>query len=120
MQSHKDLIVWQRAMELVKEVYLVTEHFPKSEIFGLSSQMRRAAVAIPSNTAEGFSRKFKKEFRHFLCIAFGSGAELETQLILSKDLGFIRAGSSDKMELFLEEVRKMLNKMITTLGETKP
>lgn len=104
-------------MQLVKEVYLITERFPKSELFGLTSQMRRAAVAIPSNIAEGFARKHRKEYKQFLLVAFGSGAELETQFILSKELNF--AKDFYKAESLLEEVQKMLNKMIKTLSFEK-
>lgn len=84
MKTYKDLIVWQKSIELVKEIYLLTEDFPKEEIYGLTSQIRRCAVSIPSNIAEGKMRTTNKEFSHFLSIAYGSGAELETQLILAK------------------------------------
>jgi len=80
LKSYKDLIVWQRSMELVIAVYFLTEKYPKSELYGLVSQMRRAAVSIPSNIAEGRRRGSKKEFRQFLIIAYSSGAELETQI----------------------------------------
>ena len=76
--SHRDLLVWQKSVELVVEIYKLTENFPKSEIYGTTSQMRRAAVSIPSNIAEGKSRGTRKDFRHFLLNSFGSGAELET------------------------------------------
>jgi len=86
--SYKNLIVWQKSVELAVEVYELTDRFPKSEIFGLTSQMRRAAVSIPSNIAEGRRRLTQKEFIHFLTISYGSGAELETQLEISKKLSF--------------------------------
>ncbi len=76
--SYKDLIVWQRSMELVTAIYKLTETFPRAEVFGLTSQMRRAAVSIPSNIAEGRRQSSKRDFRQFLVIAFGSGSELET------------------------------------------
>ncbi len=82
VNSYKDLTVWQKSIELVKAVYFITKSLPKSELFGLISQMQRAAVAIPSNIAEGFGRKHRKEFSHFLSIAFGSALELETQLAI--------------------------------------
>ena len=82
------MIVWQKSVELAVEVYELTDRFPKSEIFGLTSQMRRAAVSIPSNIAEGRRRLTQKEFIHFLTISYGSGAELETQLEISKKLSF--------------------------------
>jgi four helix bundle protein len=80
LNSYKDLIVWQRAMELVVEIYKLTDKFPKEEIYGIISQMRRCAISIPSNIAEGRRRDGKKDFRRFLIIAYGSGAELETQI----------------------------------------
>jgi four helix bundle protein len=84
VESFKHLIVWQRAIELVKEVYRITDGLPKSEMYGLVSQMRRSAVSIPSNIAEGKKRKTKNDFLHFLRIADGSAAELETQVIIKK------------------------------------
>src|SRR2546423_585737 len=86
VESYKELIVWQKSIKLAKEDYLFTAKFPRHEMYGLTSQMRRAAVAIPSNIAEGQSRKNLKEYIQFLNIAYGSAAELETQVILSKDL----------------------------------
>lgn len=78
IQSHKDLVVWQKAIQLVTEVYELTKSFPKEELFGLTSQMRRAAVSIPSNIAEDRNRGSRKDFRQFLLIAFASANELET------------------------------------------
>ena len=86
LKSYKELIVWQKSILLVKEIYLLTNSFPKSEIFGLSSQMQRAVISIPSNIAEGYSRKNIKEYLQFLRIAYGSATELETQIIISKEL----------------------------------
>ena len=88
IKSYKELIVWQKSIKLVKEIFILTDKFPKSELYGLVSQMRRAAVAIPSNIAEGYGRKSSKEYAQFYSIAYGSALELETQLILSKRLGF--------------------------------
>jgi four helix bundle protein len=116
IQSFKELTVWQKSIELVKEVYKNTEQFPKSEQFGLMSQMRRSALAIPSNIAEGKKRSTRKDFVHFLYIADGSAAELETQIIIAKDLypdiKFIKA------ENLLLEVQKMLTVMIKKLKAT--
>ena len=84
IESYKDLVVWQKATQLAIGVYEVTEHFPKAEIYGLTAQMRRSAVSIPSNIAEGSRRSTRKDFRNFLLNAFGSGAELETQIGLGK------------------------------------
>ena len=88
-RRHHDLQVWQEGMSLAKDVYAATAAFPREEIYGLTSQMRRAAVSIPSNVAEGAARSSKKEFLQFLVIARGSLMELETQIILSRDLGYI-------------------------------
>ena len=110
--SYKNLIVWQRSIELVVEIYNLTDKFPKTEIYGLTSQMRRSAVSIPSNIAEGRRRGYQKEFTHFLTISYGSGAELETQLEISKRLSFLNDSEYKKAEQLLEEVMKMLNKLI--------
>ena len=115
MKTYKDLIVWQKSMELVKEVYLITSSFPKEEIFGLTSQMRRCAVSIPSNIAEGKLRGYQKELKKFLLIAFGSGGELETQIEISKSLFKDRKINYDKVDNDLLEVMKMLNQFINKL-----
>ena len=86
IESYRDLIVWQKAMELVTVVYGVTEKFPKAEVYGLTSQIRRSVVSIPSNIAEGRRRGSRKDFRNFLLHAYGSGAELETQIEIAKQL----------------------------------
>ena len=111
IKSYKELIVWQKSMVLVKEIFRLTEKFPKSELYGLVSQMRRASVAIPSNIAEGYGRRSRKEYTQFYSIAYGSGLELETQLILSKDLKLARENDFQKSEALLSEVLKMLNSM---------
>lgn len=92
-RMHHDLLLWQEGMALVKDIYLATSGFPKEEIYALTSQMRRAAISIPSNIAEGAARRGDKEFLQFLSIARGSVCELETQVILAKELGFL---SEDK------------------------
>lgn len=115
MQTYKDLIVWQRSVELVTAIYQLTDTFPKSEIFGLTSQMRRAAVSIPSNLAEGFARKHRAENTQFVRIAFGSGAELETQIILAENLGFAKKEKTQKARSLLDETLRMLNKLISSL-----
>ncbi|KKU91715.1 MAG: Ribosomal protein S23 [Candidatus Jorgensenbacteria bacterium GW2011_GWA1_48_11] len=99
-------------MELVKQIYKLTENFPSSEAYGLSSQMRRAAVSMPSNIAEGSRRSSKKDFRNFLFNAFGSGAELETQVELVRSLSFGEKLNYQKVDNLLSEVMKMLNTMI--------
>ena len=93
-RKHHDLQVWQEAMKLVRNIYEVTSEFPQSEVYALTSQMRRAAVSIPSNIAEGAARRGEKEFLHFLSIARGFLSELETQVIIAKDIGYIKEESS--------------------------
>ncbi len=111
--DHKNLIVWQKSMELVVLVYKLTEAFPSSEIYGLTSQMKRAAISIPSNIAEGRRRRSPKEFVHFLRIAFGSASELETQIEISERLKFGKLEYVNQTKALLQEVIKMLNKMST-------
>lgn len=115
INSYKELIVWQKSFDLVKKIYKLTDNFPKSEIYGLTSQMRRAAISIPSNIAEGFVRKHTKEFSQFISIAFGSGAELETQLLLAKDLNFVSEGEFKNLDNLLSEIMKMLNSLLAKL-----
>ena len=105
VSTHKDLNVWKKAMDLAAQVYSLTAKFPKEELYGLTSQIRRSAVSIPSNIAEGAARHSRKEFIQFLHIASGSVAELETQLLLAIRMGF---SSSDSFIFHVEEVRKLL------------
>ena len=112
MRNHKDLIVWQKSMALVKRVYEVTRAFPHEEMFGLTSQMRRAAVSIPSNIAEGYGRIYDKERINFLSIAPGSASELETQLMISEDLGFTVNSDIAELSSLNNEVIRMLTSLI--------
>jgi len=109
-QSYKDLIVWQKAYKLVLEIYKITKDFPRFEMCGLAQQVRRAAVSIPSNIAEGYGRKHKGEYRQFLSVAYGSLSELETQYLLSIDLEYTK--SCEVIENLLKEVGGMLYRMI--------
>lgn len=113
LESYKQLKVWQKSIELVKEIYKITDKFSKSELYGLTSQMRRAAVSIPSNIAEGYKRRNLGEYIQFLSIADASAAELETQIIISKDL--YSEISFANAEILLEEVQKMLFALIKKL-----
>lgn len=115
IQSYKDLIVWQKSMELVVVIYDLTSKFPSSELYGLTSQMKRASISIPSNIAEGRRRSSRKDFRHFLLNAFGSGAELETQIEIAKRLPFGKNLNFSESEALLNEVMRMLNKMASSL-----
>ena len=113
--SYKDLLVWQKSLDLVGDIYELTEKFPESEMFGLSSQMQRAAVAIPSNIAEGQKRAHKKEFLQFLYISYSSGAELETQIEICKRLHKLKDLEYTVIESKLEVIMKMLNSLISSL-----
>ena len=112
MRNHKDLIVWQKSMALVRRVYEITRAFPHEEMFGLTSQMRHAAVSIPSNIAEGYGRIYDKERINFLSIALGSASELETQLMISEDLGFTADGDNAELSSLNNEVIRMLTSLI--------
>lgn len=106
--SFRDLIVWQKSMNLVTLIYELTEEYPKIELFVLVAQMRRCAISIPSNIAEGRRRGSRKEYHQFLQIAFGSGGELETQLEISKRLGYCSNDDFEKLMGLLDEIMKML------------
>lgn len=116
LHSHKELIVWQRSMDLVLSVYKISSLFPPDEKFGLTSQMRRAVVSIPSNIAEGRARGTRKEFVQFVRIAFGSCTELETQLLIAQKLPFKEKIDYTKTLGLLSEVSKMLRSIIFKLG----
>ena len=115
IHSYKELIAWQKSIELVVMIYELTDKFPKEEIFGITSQIRRAAVSIPSNIAEGRNRGTRADFTHFLRMSYGSGAELETQLEISKKLSKTKALNYNRVDALLVEVMKMLNVMINKL-----
>jgi len=108
--SFKDLIVWRKSYKLALEVYKVTGGFPKSETYGLSQQMRKAAISIPSNIAEGYGRQHKAEYDQFLSIAYGSLLELETQFLLASDLEYVT--ENPQIEELLREVGSMLYRML--------
>ncbi len=114
MRPHKKLEVWKKAIEFVTRIYKVTESFPNSEKFGLISQIRRSAVSIPSNISEGAARNSKKEFVQFLSFAQGSTSELETQLIISDNLGFLRKEDHSLLDE-LDEISRMIIGLIRTL-----
>jgi four helix bundle protein len=114
-QHFKDLIVWQKAMDLVTEVYRITENFPKREVYSLTDQIRRAAVSIPSNIAEGQAHFSKGEFLHFLRHAIGSLAELETQLLIAERLQYARPDGLPILLKQIAEVGKLLNGLINSL-----
>lgn len=118
-KRYQELLVWQRAMEVVKDIYRLTAVFPVEERFGLTSQIRRAAISLPSNIAEGQGRLTKGEFRHFLGQARGSVFELETQLILSADLHYAKKEEVEQAIERTGEVSKMLNGLTKSLETGK-
>jgi four helix bundle protein len=118
-QSFRDLVVWQRAMQLTVSVYRLTRDFPREEIYGLTSQMRRAAVSIASNIAEGQGRLGSGEFRQFLGIARGSTCELQTQLDIARALSFGEAKQIDEAERLSHEVGKMIFAFLESLKNQK-
>lgn len=115
VMSYKDLVAWNKAMELVIEIYRVTKNFPKEEIFGLMSQLRRGAISIPSNIAEGKGRLSKGEFRQFLGNARGSLAELETQILISQKLNYLDEAETNKILTMVEEVGKVINGLLSAV-----
>ena len=115
METHKDLRVWQQGIEMVTSIYMMTKAFPKDEVFGLVSQMRRAAVSVPSNIAEGYARGTDREKLHFLRISSGSMSEIETQLMLSLNLGYISQEVYDELSERVTSVWKQLNALISSL-----
>ncbi|HCF94156.1 MAG TPA: four helix bundle protein [Verrucomicrobia bacterium] len=116
VKSYKDLIVWQKSMDLVAMVYQVTKTFPREELYGLTNQLRRAAVSIPSNIAEGQARNSTAEFRNFLSIARGSLAEVETQLLIAERLNYIDSGKLRELLIIQTEVNKMTNALMSKLA----
>jgi four helix bundle protein len=118
MKTHKDLDVWKDGISFVTKVYKMTSSFPKEEIYGITSQIRRASVSIPSNIAEGAARKTTNEFRQFLYIALSSAAELNTQLIISNNLGFIDKENTDKLNSELDSISRRIQGLIKSLQTT--
>jgi len=117
MRTHKDLDAWKLSVEFVTEVYKITRNFPKEELFNLSNQLRRAAVSVPSNIAEGAARQTAKEFIQFLYIALGSLQEADTQLLIAKNLGFLTLQRFQNLITDADKIGKMLNGLIKYLKE---
>ena len=115
IKTYKDLLIWQKGIEIVKETYSVLAGFPKDEVFGLQSQMKRSAISIPSNIAEGWGRNYTQNYIQFLKISRGSLLELETQFIIAKELNFISIENYKKIEELIIEESKMLNAFIKSL-----
>jgi four helix bundle protein len=115
LRNYKDLKVWQKAYQLCVEIYKVTRSFPHEERYGLTSQIRRASVSIPSNIAEGYGRKTTQEYIQALYIAYGSNCELETQIQLADDLSYIEAQISKKLQNDIGDIERMLKALIKSL-----
>ena len=118
MKPHKDLDVWKDGISFVTKVYKMTSSFPKEELYGITSQIRRAAISIPSNIAEGAARKTANEFRQFLYIALSSAAELNTQLIISNNLGFLNKDQMDTLNSELDSLSRRIQGLIKSLKTT--
>jgi four helix bundle protein len=114
--GYQDLLVWQRSMDLVERVYRLTASFPRSEQWGLTSQMRRSVISVPSNIAEGYGRQATGEYRHHLSIGRGSLLELETQVLLSKRLKYLQPSEADSVITEIEQISKMLATLISKLS----
>jgi four helix bundle protein len=119
IKSYKDLIVWQKSILLVKSIYILTDSFPNSENFILSQQIKRSAISIPSNIAEGWGRNSSGNYIHFLKIATGSLCELETQLIIAVELNFTSTPKIEHLIGLIEEISKMLKSLINTIEKPK-
>jgi four helix bundle protein len=117
--SYRDLLVWQKAVVLVRMIYEETRWFPREEMFGLTSQMRRAVVSIPCNIAEGQGRASRKDFRQFLAISRGSLLELETQLLIAEDLKFLTPASRELLIEKTEELLRILNALMKSLDQRR-
>jgi len=116
IKTHKDLDVWKKGVAFVIEIYKITELFPKSELFGLSSQIRRASVSIPANIAEGFGRNHKKELLQFLNIAMGSASEIDTLLLISKELKYLPASNHNELSELLDHISRMLKNLSKSIS----
>ncbi len=117
MKTHKDLKVWQLSMEMVTNIYTLTKEFPQEEIYGITSQIRKAAVSVPSNIAEGATIKSKTDNIRFLNYAIGSLAELDTQIIISYNIGYISIQIKNKIETIITQILKMLSGLINFLKQ---
>ena len=118
MNSYKDLDIWKKGIEIVDAVYLVTKKFPKEETFGLAVQMRRCAISIPSNIAEGFARQSSKEYKQFLYIALGSCAELETQTEVGLRQRYLAKKTEEELSELLDHESRMIMNMIKAIDKT--
>lgn len=116
IKSFRDLTIWKDGIKLVKNIYEITKTFPNSEIYGLTSQIRRATVSVPSNIAEGHTRRHTAEFKHFLFIALGSLAEVETQIVIAAELGYIDKEPKESVIQNIEVLSKQIRSLISKLN----
>lgn len=120
IKGYRDLIIWKKATDLAKEVYRLTKDFPSQERYGLGSQLQRAAVSVASNIAEGQARHHSGEFRQFLFLALGSLAEVDTQLYLACELGYVDGADNSRAETLIEELRRMMYSLVARLPTRRP
>ena len=117
IKTYKDLLIWQKGMEIVKAIYMLCKEIPNEELYGLQSQVKRSAISIPSNIAEGWGRNYTKSYIQFLKYSRGSLLELETQVIIARELGFISAESYNKTQGLITEESKMINAFIKSIDK---
>ena len=115
IQTYRDLDIWKTGIDVVKDIYVLTDKFPKHEMYGIVSQMRRSAISIPSNVAEGFKRYHNKEYRQFLYVALGSCAELETQITIARELTYITADNETTLLDKLDHIGRMISNLLKKL-----
>ncbi len=120
VQSYRDLLFWQKGVELVKKIYQLTREFPTEERFGQANQMQSSATSIPSNIAEGQARQHTNEFRQFLFVALGSIAELDTQIVIAQSLGYIAEEDAQDLSGSIVELQKMIHSLIRRLPKRSP
>lgn len=117
MKNYKELIIWQKGIEIVKKIYTLTKQFPPEEKFGIVSQITRAAVSIPANIAEGSSRNSDKDYARFLQLSLGSAFEVQTYLTIAKEMNWAKLENISELESLLEEEIKMVHRFINTLNK---
>ncbi|MEN6450421.1 MAG: four helix bundle protein [Thermoguttaceae bacterium] len=120
VKDYRELIVWQKAMDLVESIYRVTKPFPKEEVYGLTSQIRRASVSIPSNIAEGNGRNTTRDYVHFLSMAYGSVKEVETQVLIAERLCYIDSGQCHGLVQTTNEIARLISGLVNSLNRKNP
>jgi four helix bundle protein len=115
IKTYRDLDIWKKSIQLVKKIYELTDKFPKVEMYGLSNQMRRASVSVPSNVAEGFRRYHNKEYKQFLYVALGSCAELETQATIAREISYLKESEEKDILEFTDHIGRMISNLLKKL-----